>query len=88
VGALGRHLPELGVAGVAAGLHVVASLPRGRTEASALSAARGAGLALSGLREHRIAPGGHGALLLGFARSSEASLRAGVRALATAFAAR
>jgi GntR family transcriptional regulator / MocR family aminotransferase len=88
VGALGRHLPELGVAGVAAGLHVVAALPRGRSEASALVAARGAGIALSGLREHRVAPGGRGALLLGFARSSEASLRAGVRALATAFAAR
>jgi GntR family transcriptional regulator / MocR family aminotransferase len=88
VGALERHLPELDVAGVAAGLHVVASVPRGRSEASALAAARRAGIALSGLREHRIAPGGSGALLLGFARSSEASLRAGVRALATAFAAR
>ena len=88
VGALERRLPELGVAGVAAGLHVVASLPRGLGESSALAAARGAGIALSGLREHRIAPGGPGALLLGFARSSEASLRAGVRALATAVAAR
>jgi GntR family transcriptional regulator / MocR family aminotransferase len=88
VGALERHLPELDVAGVAAGLHVVASLPRGRTEEAALAAARRAGIALSGLREHRIEAGGRGALLLGFARSSEASLRAGVRALATAFARR
>jgi GntR family transcriptional regulator / MocR family aminotransferase len=88
VAALERHLPELDVAGVAAGLHVVASLPRGRTEASALASARRAGVALSGLREHRIEPGGRGALLLGFARSTEPSLRAGVRALATAFAAR
>ena len=88
VGALERHLPELDGAGVAAGLHVVVSLPRGRTEESALAAARRAGIALSGLREHRIAAGGRGALLLGFARSSEASLRAGVRALATAVARR
>ena len=88
VAALERHLPELDVAGVAAGLHVVSSLPRGRTEASALAAARRVGIALSGLREHRIEPGGRGALLLGFARSGEASLRAGVRALASAFAAR
>jgi GntR family transcriptional regulator/MocR family aminotransferase len=88
VAALERHLPELDVAGVAAGLHVVASLPRGRTETSALASARRAGVALSGLREHRIEPGGRGALLLGFARSTEASIRAGVRALATAFAAR
>jgi GntR family transcriptional regulator/MocR family aminotransferase len=88
VAALERQLPELDVAGVAAGLHVVAALPRRRTEASALASARRAGVALSGLREHRMEPGGRGALLLGFARSSEPSLRAGVRALATAFAAR
>jgi GntR family transcriptional regulator / MocR family aminotransferase len=88
VGALARHLPELEVRGVAAGLHVVASLPRGLSEASALAAARANGIALSGLREHRMRKRGPGALLLGFARSNEPALRAGVRALATAVAAR
>ena len=84
VRALARHLPELEVAGVAAGLHVVASLPSGRSEAAALAAAREQRIALSGLDEHRFARGGSGALLLGFARSNEAALRAGVRALAQA----
>jgi GntR family transcriptional regulator/MocR family aminotransferase len=88
VSGLARHLPELEVRGVAAGLHVVASLPRGRTEASALAAARANGIALSGLREHRVRKRGPGALLIGFARSNEPALRAGVRSLATSLAAR
>ncbi len=88
VAALERHLPELGVEGVPAGLHVVASLPDGWTEPRALAAARARGLALSGLNEHRIRRRGRGALLLGFARSSEPTLRAGVRELASVFAGR
>ena len=88
VAALARNLPELEVRGVAAGLHVVASLPQGLTEASALAAARANGIALSGLREHRMRKAGSGALLLGFARSNEPALRAGVRALASALATR
>jgi GntR family transcriptional regulator/MocR family aminotransferase len=84
VAALERHLPGLEVAGVAAGLHVVAQLPAGLSEPAALAAARSHGIALSGLREHRVRRVGRGALLLGFARSSEPALRAGVRALASA----
>ena len=84
VRALARELPELDVEGVAAGLHVVAALPRGWNEAAVLASARKRGVALSGLREHRFARRGSGALLLGFARSNEAALRAGVRALAQA----
>ena len=83
--ALARHLPELEFAGVPAGLHIVATLPTGSREDAVLAAARAQGIALSGLREHRFVPRGRGALLLGFARSNEAALRAGVRALAQAF---
>jgi GntR family transcriptional regulator / MocR family aminotransferase len=84
VRALARHLPELEVAGVAAGLHVVTSLPSGWSEPAALAVAREQGIALSGLREHRFRRRGREALLLGFARSNEAALRAGLRALAQA----
>lgn len=88
VRALERNLPALEVAGVAAGLHVVAALPSGWREDVALTRAREHGIALSGLREHRFTRHGPAALLLGFARSNEAALRAGVRALASALEAR
>jgi GntR family transcriptional regulator/MocR family aminotransferase len=84
VAALARHLPELEVAGVAAGLHVVARLPRGRSEERVLAAARGASIALAGLREHCLDAKPPAALLLGFARAPEPTLRAAVRTLAAA----
>jgi GntR family transcriptional regulator/MocR family aminotransferase len=86
VDALARHLPELNVEGVAAGLHVVARLPDDVDEARVLASARAGRIALAGLREHAIVAELPGALLLGFARSSEAAIREGVRALATVYA--
>jgi GntR family transcriptional regulator/MocR family aminotransferase len=82
VAALARSLPELEVAGVAAGLHVVARLPRGRGEQRVLAAARADGIALAGVREHCLEARQPPALLLGFARSPEPTLRAAVRRLA------
>ena len=87
VAELARRLPELEVAGVAAGLHVVAALPNDLTEPRALAAARDARIALAGLREHCIDARPPGALLLGFARSPEPALRAAVGALASALGA-
>jgi GntR family transcriptional regulator/MocR family aminotransferase len=83
VAALARHLPGCAPAGVAAGLHLVVSLPPGSDEAAVLASARSRGLGLYGLSEHRVAPGPP-ALLLGYGRIAEPAIQRGVRALADA----
>ena len=84
--ALAATLPAVETAGAAAGLHVVARLPEGADEAAVVEAARSRRIALSSLGEHRLVAGGPPALLLGFARTSEAGLRAAIRELAEALA--
>jgi GntR family transcriptional regulator/MocR family aminotransferase len=84
VRALERELPEVEVRGIAAGLHVVAVLPGRLDERRVLAEARARGIALYGLTEHRVRPGGKPALLLGYASSGEPALRAAVRELADA----
>jgi len=79
--ALIEALPGARTSGVAAGLHLVLYLPPGIEEAAVLGAARARGLGLSGLGEHRIAPGPP-ALLLGYGRIAEPAIGSGVRALA------
>jgi GntR family transcriptional regulator / MocR family aminotransferase len=81
VGALARHLPGCRPTGVAAGLHLVVSLPPDAGEAEVLEAARSRGVGLSGLSEHRIRPGAP-ALLVGYGRIVEPAIDEGVRALA------
>jgi GntR family transcriptional regulator / MocR family aminotransferase len=83
VAALARHLPGCVPAGVAAGLHLVVSLPPGSDEAAVLASARSRGVGLYGLSEHRVAPGPP-ALLLGYGRIPEPAIERGVRALADA----
>ncbi|MGH2967953.1 MAG: PLP-dependent aminotransferase family protein, partial [Solirubrobacteraceae bacterium] len=77
------HLPGCRPAGAAAGLHLVARLPEGTDEVALLRAARGRGVALSGLSEHALRPASP-ALLLGYGRIAEPAIEAGVRALAGA----
>jgi GntR family transcriptional regulator/MocR family aminotransferase len=86
VRALERALPELEIGGIAAGLHVIASLPAGIDERRVLDAAFERRISVSGLGEHCAAARSHGALLIGYAATSEAGIRAGVRELASAFA--
>jgi GntR family transcriptional regulator/MocR family aminotransferase len=81
VAALARLLPDCRPTGVAAGLHLVVRLPRGADEDAVLEGARGRGLGLSGLSEHRIEPGPP-ALLLGYGRIPEPAIAPAVRALA------
>jgi GntR family transcriptional regulator / MocR family aminotransferase len=83
VGVLARHLPGCAPAGVAAGLHLLVSLPAGSDEAGVLASARSRGVGLSGLSEHRMTPGPP-ALLLGYGRIAEPAIERGVRALAEA----
>ena len=84
VNALATELPEVEVRGIAAGLHLVAVLPRGVDEQRVLMEARARGIALSGLGEHSIRPRSEHGLLLGYAASHEPTIRAGVRGLAEA----
>ena len=78
---LARRLPECEPTGVAAGLHLVISLPPDTDEPAALEAARSRGVGLYGLSEHRIRPGPP-ALLLGYGRIAEPAIDEGVRVLA------
>ena len=84
VGALARHIPEIEIRGVAAGLHVVAVLPTGLDERRVLREARARGLALSGLSEHAVRTPREQALLLGYAVSREPTIEASVTELAKA----
>ena len=82
VGALGQHLPEVEVQGIAAGLHVLAVLPTGAEERRVLQEAHSRGIALSGLSEHAVRPPREQALVLGYAVSVEPALRAAVKEIA------
>jgi GntR family transcriptional regulator / MocR family aminotransferase len=87
IAALRRHLPDVRPTGVAAGLHLVAHLPEGHDETAVVEAARGRGLGLQGLAEHRLLPGPP-ALLLGYGRIAEPAIAPGVRELAAAVGSR
>lgn len=82
VGALRRHLPQVRVSGIAAGLHLVAELPAGVDDRALAARARAAGLgplALSDLRLGAVGPPG---LVLGYAAQSPDELAAAVATLA------
>jgi GntR family transcriptional regulator / MocR family aminotransferase len=87
IASLARHLPSVRVSGIAAGLHLVAHLPTGVEESSAVEGARARGVGLQGLGEHRLLPGPP-ALLLGYGRIAEPAIEPGVRALAAAVGSR
>jgi len=84
VRAVERELPETRVRGIAAGLHVVVVLPAGTDERRVLAEARGRGISLYGLGEHRVGSRGEPGLLLGYAVAREPAIRAAVHALAEA----
>jgi GntR family transcriptional regulator/MocR family aminotransferase len=85
VEALVEALPEVRVHGIRAGLHVtVQLLPEDRGRAIRDEAAR-RGVALTAMSDYYLDPAEDSAmLLLGYGRSSEALIRAGVRELAVA----
>jgi GntR family transcriptional regulator / MocR family aminotransferase len=83
--ALARHLPELRPVGASAGLHVMAWLPDGLTEATVVEAADALGVAAYGLSPYRLSRSvGPQALLFGYSHLTEAAIEEGVRLLATA----
>jgi GntR family transcriptional regulator/MocR family aminotransferase len=87
LGALAKTLPEASVAGIAAGLYVLALLPANLDEAAVVSAAAARGVGVEGLSWHRLAAAGPAGLVLGFANLSEPAIQRGVRLLAEAVAA-
>ena len=82
---LAAEIPDAAVGGIAAGLHATIRLPAKYDEQAIRAEARRRGIALEFLSEHYAGPRqGPAVLLLGYARSSETAIRAGVRALAAA----
>jgi GntR family transcriptional regulator/MocR family aminotransferase len=82
--ALAERLPELEVEGIAAGLHLLVSLPDGVSDAAIAEEAARAGIQVPPLSAFRIAPGGRGGLVIGYGRLHEAAVEPAVRALAAA----
>jgi GntR family transcriptional regulator / MocR family aminotransferase len=82
--ALRSELPGFEPAGIAAGLHVVADLPPGLDETTAVEAAARRGVAVYGLEPYRLAHPGRPGLIFGYATLDEATIARGVGRLAAA----
>ena len=81
--ALRRELPDAAICGIAAGLHAAIRLPDGYDEIAVRDEARRRGIVVTALSEYVLkARGGAPTILLGYARSSQPALRAGVKELA------
>ncbi len=82
---LQRHLPEAGVPGIAAGLHVLVRLPLGMDERLIASRARDFNVGVHELHRHCTTIGSYPqSLVLGFALPTENEIETGVRLLAKA----
>ena len=85
IAALGAYLPQVKVAGTAAGLHLLAWLPEGTDEHATANRARGSGVGLHELHRHCLAEApSPPALLLGFALPSETDLVTAAKLIAAA----
>ena len=82
--ALARHLPELEPAGIAAGLHLVAWLPKDLDEATVIAAAAREGVAVAGVTPFRLSPAPRGGLLFGYSNLNERAITDGIARLARA----
>ena len=80
--ALAKHLPELTVEGVAAGVHLLLRLPPGVDDRTVADAARNASIAVPPLSAFRIRPSDDGGLVIGYGRLHESTVAAATRSLA------
>jgi GntR family transcriptional regulator/MocR family aminotransferase len=78
--ALHRHLPRARVQGVAAGLHLLVTLPEPVDDHELAATARGQGVAVHALSWHRTRPGPPG-LVIGYAAATPDRLHEGIRRL-------
>jgi GntR family transcriptional regulator/MocR family aminotransferase len=85
--ALGGHLPELPLEGVAAGLHVLVRLPEGIDDRTVAARAERNGIRVVPLSRYTHSQGGGGGLVIGYGRIHEASIPPAIRILARAVAA-
>ena len=86
VTALGRHLPELAVEGVAAGMHVLLRLDPGVDDQALAARAARHGVRVSPLSRFALSPAAGRGLVLGYGALPERAVAAAVAALATAIA--
>jgi GntR family transcriptional regulator/MocR family aminotransferase len=82
--ALRRHLPELPVEGVAAGLHVLVRLPHGIDDEALAVRSEQLGVRVVPLSRYTHSNGAGGGLVIGYGRIHEASIPPAIRLLATA----
>ena len=80
LGALREHLPHAQVLGVAAGLHLLVTLPGASDDVALAAAADAAGVLVHPLSTHRIAPGPPG-LVLGYAAQAPDRIREAIARL-------
>jgi GntR family transcriptional regulator/MocR family aminotransferase len=82
VDAVARWMPGASIEGIAAGLHAVIRLPRGHDERAILAAAAGQGIAFNVLGAYEMVRRRRPAtLVLGYARTGEQVIAAGIREL-------
>jgi GntR family transcriptional regulator/MocR family aminotransferase len=86
VAAVAQRLPHLRPAGIAAGLHLVAWLPRDLDELEVVRAAAARGVAVAGVSPYRVAPSSDGGLIFGYSTIAESAIRRGIDLLADAIA--
>jgi GntR family transcriptional regulator/MocR family aminotransferase len=82
--ALERHLPELPVEGVAAGVHLLLGLPRGVSDTAVAGEAGHSGVAVAPLSAFRLKPASSGGLVIGYGRLHESAIGPATRTLAAA----
>jgi GntR family transcriptional regulator / MocR family aminotransferase len=80
--ALAKHLPELMIEGVAAGVHLMLRLPAGVSDLAIADAASRARIAVPPLSAFRLRPSDDGGLVIGYGRLHESAVEAATRALA------
>ena len=85
VEALHRHIPDIQIQGVAAGLHLIAWLPTGTDERRASTEARAASVCVHELHRHcTTVAHREPAFIIGFAYATQTEIRTGIKLLAKA----
>ena len=81
IAALGEHLPDLEVEGVAAGVHLVLRLPDGVSDVAIAKEAERAGIRVPALSAFRLTPSDGGGLVIGYGRLHESAVEPAAWAL-------